>query len=148
MLATVLASSAMVAGATRASGQQGGRRPDPASSGFWWAAGALVAAAAASDARFERFSLEHRSPMLDDLESAGNVLGTGRYLIPAIGASYVLGRLTHRSHLTQDVKQRVYSHSLLGKCARRVHLTLVRRAILAKPLGHRIDLPDLEGEPL
>jgi len=45
----------------------------------------------------------------------------------------------HRGDFTQDVKQRVYSHSLLGKRAPSVHLTLVRRATLAKPLGHRIN---------
>jgi membrane-associated phospholipid phosphatase len=112
MLVTALACSAMVAGATRASGQQGGPRPDPASSGFWLAGGALVAAAAASDAQFERFSLEHRSPMLDDLGSAGNVLGTGRYLIPAIGASYVLGRLTHHPHLAQGTLHTAVAYAL------------------------------------
>jgi membrane-associated phospholipid phosphatase len=109
---TALASSAMVASATRASGQQGGPRLDPASPGFWWAGGALVAVAAASDARFEQFSLEHRSPMLDDLGSVGNVLGTGRYLIPAIGASYVLGRLTHRPHLTQGTLHTALAYAL------------------------------------
>jgi hypothetical protein len=55
---------------------------------------------------------------------------------------------SHRVHFTQDVKQRVYSHSLLGKRAASVHLTLVRRAILAKPLGHRINRPDFRRTPM
>ena len=112
LVVVALASSAMVAGATRASGQQGRSRPDPASSSFWLAGGALVAAAAASDAQFERFSLEHRSPMLDDLGSAGNVLGTGRYLIPALGASYVLGRFTHHPHLAQGTLHTAVAYAL------------------------------------
>ena len=112
MLVTVLASSAMVAGAARASGQTDRPRPDPASAGFWWAGGALVAVAAASDARFERFSLAHRSPMLDDLGSAGNVLGTGQYLIPAMATGYLVGRLTHQPRVADATLHAAIAYTL------------------------------------
>src|SRR5688572_15589094 len=112
MLVKVLASSVMVAGATRASGQTDRPRPDPAGAGFWWAGGALVAVAAASDARFERFSLAHRSPMLDDLGSAGNVLGTGRYLIPAMATGYLVGRLTHQPRVADATLHAAIAYTL------------------------------------
>jgi hypothetical protein len=36
----------------------------------------------------------------------------------------------------------------LGKRGPSVHLKLVRRAILAKPLGHRINRPDFRRTPV
>ena len=111
-LVTVVVSWAVAAAATRAPAQHSESRLGPASPAFWWASGALVTVAAASDARFEQFSLAHRSPTLDDLEGAGNVLGSGRYLIPAIGASYVLGRLTHHPHLAQGTLHTAVAYAL------------------------------------
>jgi membrane-associated phospholipid phosphatase len=81
---------AVAQGSERGSGQ--------GQSTYWWV-GAILVATAASDARLERTSLTHRSPTLDDLASAGNALGLGRHLIPALGASYLGGRLTHRPRI-------------------------------------------------
>lgn len=94
LAATLLASA-------RAAAQPVSPRPDPERPGFWWAGGALVLAAAASDAALERVSLAHRSAALDDLARAGNALGVGRHLIPALGASYLAGRLAHQPRVAE-----------------------------------------------
>ena len=75
------------------SAQQLARLPDPARPAYWWVGGALVLAAIASDPALERASQANRSATLDDFARAGNALGAGRHLIPALGTSYLAGRL-------------------------------------------------------
>ena len=125
-LVTLFASSTMVAGATRAPAQQGGSRDRAASPAFWWTSGALVMVAAASDARFEQFSLAHRSPTLDDLEGAGNALGTGRYLIPAMATGYLLGRLTHQPRVA-DISLHASAAYALGNVVTSIGKPLLGR---------------------
>ncbi len=109
--------------------------PDPARPGFWWVGGSLVVAAALSDAALERASLAHRSPTLDDLAAAGNALGAGRYLVPALGASYLAGRLAHRPRLAD-----VALHAAAAYTAGNV-LASIGKPVLGR---HR---PDTTGSP-
>jgi membrane-associated phospholipid phosphatase len=77
-------------------GQRAAALPDPARPAYWWVGGALVLGAAVSDGALERVSLARRSATLDGLARAGNALGTGRHLLPALGAGYLAGRLADR----------------------------------------------------
>jgi membrane-associated phospholipid phosphatase len=118
-----------------ATAQDHSRIADPARPGFWWIGGALVVAAAASDAALERASLAHRSVTLDHLERTGNALGTGRNIIPVLGATYVAGWLGHRKRVTDIVL-----HTAVGYAAGDFV------ASIGKPLFGR-HRPDTTGSP-
>jgi membrane-associated phospholipid phosphatase len=108
---------------------------DPARSDFWWAGGVLVGIAALSDAALERSSLAHRSRTLDDLESAGNVLGSGRYLVPALAAGYLAGWLTHEPRVRDGALHAAAAYTL-GNV-----VTSLGKPVLGR---HR---PDTTGSP-
>jgi membrane-associated phospholipid phosphatase len=74
---------------------------NPARPGFWWLGGALIVMAAASDRAIERQSLRHRSATLDRFARVGNATGSGEYLLPALGVTYLTGRLTHHPRLAE-----------------------------------------------
>ena len=72
-------------------------RPGPA---LWWMiGGSLVVAAALSDHEFEEESLEYRTATLDTFAHTGDVLGAGRYLLPALGLTYLSGVVTRQPQL-------------------------------------------------
>ena len=50
--------------------------------------------------------------MLDDLGSAGNVLGTGQYLIPAMATGYLVGRLTHQPRVADATLHAAIAYTL------------------------------------
>jgi membrane-associated phospholipid phosphatase len=66
---------------------------EPRGPAFWAGSAAAVAAAAAADGWMQRQSRLHRSHTLDRLAEAGDVLGSGRYLIPAMVATYLGARI-------------------------------------------------------
>jgi len=66
----------------------------------WLIGGSVVVAAAISDQELEEESLEYRSATLDKLEHTGNVLGSGVFLLPALGATYVAGLVVRQPRLT------------------------------------------------
>jgi len=70
--------------------------PGPA---FWMIGGSLFVAAALSDQKLEEESLEYRTTTLNTFAHTGNVLGAGRYLLPALGLSYLSGVVTHQPQL-------------------------------------------------
>ncbi len=61
--------------------------------------GSLIVAAALSDHELEEESLEYRTPTLNTFAHTGNVLGAGRYLLPALGLSYLSGVVTGQPQL-------------------------------------------------
>jgi membrane-associated phospholipid phosphatase len=69
----------------------------------WLAGAALVAAAALLDRPARDASLDHRSRALDDVARAGNAMGRGVHLIPAMGAAYLGARVAHRRGLAGAV---------------------------------------------
>jgi len=68
-------------------------RVEPKEGAFWIAAAAGLAAAASLDPAGYRFSLQHRTRLLDRWAEAGDELGTGRNLIAAMAASWGAARL-------------------------------------------------------
>jgi membrane-associated phospholipid phosphatase len=131
LAATVLA----VTPAGRAVAQRAASWPDPSRPGFWWVGGTLIAIAALSDAALERNSLEHRSTTLDELSQTGNALGTGRYLIPALGASYVAGWVARERRVTDAALHAAAAYAL-GNL-----VTSVGKPVIGR---HR---PDTTGSP-
>lgn len=109
--------------------------PEPSQTVFWWTGGALVVAAALSDVAIERASLTHRSRTLDDLARAGNALGAGRHLVPALGASYLVGRLVRRPRLA-DVALHAAAAYVAGNVVASIGKPVIGR--------HR---PDTTGSP-
>ena len=87
-------------------------------------AGVAIVAAAAGDARIERWALAHRDPTLDRLGDAGNVLGSGRYLIPTLAVGWIGGRLSGRPSL-----QRAATHAIVAYTAGNVVVSLLKPAI-------------------
>jgi len=118
------------AGAQQAESVLNAGRPE-----FWWIGGALVVAAAVSDAAVERASLAHRSATLDDFADAGNVLGAGRYLLPALGATYLTGRLANEPRMADGALHAAGAYAL-GNVLTSIGKPLVGR--------HR---PDTTGSP-
>jgi membrane-associated phospholipid phosphatase len=79
---------------------------------LWWIGGAFVVGALASDAELERASLANRSGRLNDAAHVGNVLGSGRYLLPALGASYLTGRLSRQPRLASTTLHAAVAYTL------------------------------------
>ena len=126
---------ALLAVSAPASAQRAAFQPDPTGQSFWWIGGTLVSVAALSDAAFERTTLAHRSSTLDDFASAGNVLGSGRYLLPSLGLAYVVGRLGHQPRLADATLHATAAYAL-GNV-----VTSLGKPVLGR---HR---PDTTGSP-
>jgi membrane-associated phospholipid phosphatase len=88
------------------------RWPDPGRSAFWWIGGAAVVMAAAFDQATEQASIAHRSSTLGAVARAGNDLGSGRYLLPALGVSYLGGRLLQQPRFAEGVLHTAAAYAL------------------------------------
>lgn len=85
------------------------RRVPPA---VWWVGSSLVVGALTGDAGLERASLANRSSTLDDAARVGDALGVGRHLLPALGASYIAGRLLERPRMADGALHAAVAYAL------------------------------------
>ena len=77
------------------------------------AVGALaVAATAAADERVRRWAVGHRSPDLERAADAGNVIGRGRVVMPAMAVAYVGARLARRPRLARTVVRSAVAYTI------------------------------------
>jgi membrane-associated phospholipid phosphatase len=79
---------------------------------FWWGAGAALAGAAASDAALARWTERHRSQDLDHAADVGDALGSGRYLIAGMAATYIGARLARRAPLARAVTRVAVAYTI------------------------------------
>ena len=68
-----------------------------------WPGAALVAGAVLLDEPARDYVLDHRGRTLGGVADVGNVLGTGRYLIAGMAATYGAGRLTRQPEWSRGV---------------------------------------------
>ena len=68
-----------------------------------WPGAALVAGAALLDEPARDYALDHRGSRLDGVADVGNALGTGRYLIAGMAATYGASRLTRQPAWSRGV---------------------------------------------
>lgn len=61
---------------------------------LWAASGTMLAAAFALDERLRSIALANRTPTLDHVANAADVLGTAGHIVPALAATYLGARLT------------------------------------------------------
>lgn len=118
-----------------AEAQQATSRLSPFGAPFWWVSGTLVVVAGFADQSLEEGALEHRTATLDNLEHAGNVLGAGRYILPALGVSYLAGVVTRQRQLSEGTL-----HSAAAYMAADIVASVMKPAIGR----HR---PDTTGAP-